>query len=298
MRALISDDVATRGGVALAVATALAVVGCGGDEPTVPDIDEVVEQDLSEFEIDVTSQSRVKLNAKDGTIRIRGVANADSVRVDGVRRVESTTMDSAAAYLIDLDVVSSVSADAIRIETSHPDPLSSVRYSVDYDVTVPQGMEVEIENACGDVYAVTVYSSLAVTTGHGNVTLWDVHGSASVYVDRGYIAAVITVPEHGTVDLGVRDGTIGLDIPLDTSAQLSATTTGGLITVSNLELADPGADSSTSVTGTLGAGDGSIALEATMGDVTVSGYDSGYSLGAGDGSSVLEGMTGDVAAGD
>ena len=67
------------------------------------------------------------------------------------------------------------------------------------------------------------------------------------------------------------NGNITLDLPTNTSAEFSANVNSGSIVISNLVLQSE-VITPTSVTGTLGNGEGEISLETVTGDINVSGF--------------------------
>ena len=66
------------------------------------------------------------------------------------------------------------------------------------------------------------------------------------------------------------NGSIDLTIPTTTDAELSIALTNGIITVSNLTI-DGAVTTPTSVSGTLGTGEGSLILRTTNGNITLRG---------------------------
>ena len=96
---------------------------------------------------------------------------------------------------------------------------------------------------------------------NGNVTLTDIVGEARVGLVNGNIDAEVTPPASGTIELTNVNGNVILDVPTDVSAQLEATLTNGTISLANLTVQNE-VTTATSLTGTLGAGEGEIELRA------------------------------------
>jgi DUF4097 and DUF4098 domain-containing protein YvlB len=105
----------------------------------------------------------------------------------------------------------------------------------------------------------------------GQVLLDEISGSAVVNLVTGGIEAQVTLPEDGMVNLNLVTGNIGLNIPQNTSAEFSAAVVTGTISMSDLVLQNP-ASTSTSLSGTLGNGEGTILLNVVTGSVSVHGF--------------------------
>jgi DUF4097 and DUF4098 domain-containing protein YvlB len=112
-----------------------------------------------------------------------------------------------------------------------------------------------------------------VTVHHenGEVTLRGIVGNARVNLLNGPIEGDITLPVHGTIDLNTVNGHIDLTLPANTSAVFSANVTSGRVSLSDLVLQDE-VSTSTSLSGTLGTGQGTISLETRNGNIRVSGF--------------------------
>ncbi len=80
-----------------------------------------------------------------------------------------------------------------------------------------------------------------------------------------------TPPASGTIDFANGNGNLTLDVPTDVSAELEATVTSGTISLTNLTLQNE-VSSPTSLTGTLGAGEGQITLGTVNGNIAISGF--------------------------
>ena len=87
---------------------------------------------------------------------------------------------------------------------------------------------------------------------------------------NGNIDAGMSLPLNERIDLATVNGNVNLTIPTSTSAQFSASVTFGTVRVSNLNLKG-GTSTTQAKSGTLGDGEGTIALRSSIGDITVTG---------------------------
>jgi DUF4097 and DUF4098 domain-containing protein YvlB len=107
---------------------------------------------------------------------------------------------------------------------------------------------------------------------NGDVTLFEIFGSLFVYLVNGDIESDVTLPLDGIIDLYMVNGSIDLYIPTDTSAEFLAAVFIGDISTSNLVLKNE-VRTSTSLSGSLGYGQGTIFLEIeNAGNINVFGF--------------------------
>ncbi len=253
-------------------AVALTLIGCGDsyDSADGP-IDEAAEQQIA-VEIDLAGQSRVQLRNRTGTVRLRGTDDGSTLRILATKRVESWDPDVAQDHLSTIDVLTEESPAMVTITTHHPESEQGLRYRVDYSVSLPHSMAAEVFNDVGDIWISAVGGGLFLSSGAGDVTLYEVQSDVSVLADDGDIAATLDVPRHGVVDLGTRTGQVDLTIPEDTSAELMAVASDGKVEISNLEMTESSKAEDSWLSATLGAGDGYIALWSLAGDIELVGY--------------------------
>ena len=229
------------------------------------------EEEPFSFEITVDNQDQFNLLGVNGEITITGQSGANSVVVTGIKRVlSSISSQDAIDHLQDLQIDWGSVANEISVETTQPQDSAERNYTVDYTITLPQYFQIQVNSINAIVLLDSIDNDVAVNIANADVTLRSIHGSASVVLANGAIDGEIVLPLNGTIDLSTATGSIQLAIPVNTSADFSATALFGNINVSNLVFQDE-VRTSTSLTGMLGSGQGMISLNA-MGDVNVSGF--------------------------
>jgi len=228
-------------------------------------------QEPFSYAVEVTTQTAVVLNGINGDIEFVGVAGLDSVFVEGTRRVFSNSLADAEAHLPDVDVVIDVRTGEIGVQTEQPSPSGGRNYVVDYQVTVPIDLRVQIENANGNIVVESLENTARAQVANGNVILDDILGDVLAQTGNGNIVCTATLTAEGQLSLTTGNGNINLQIPTSTSAQFSAAVGNGVITISGLSLQDPTITANL-VTGRLGAGDGQIALATGNGNITAVGF--------------------------
>jgi hypothetical protein len=231
----------------------------------------IVDGSFSE-NVPVSGHSRIRLDAVNGEIEITGQPGATSVTVTAELIVGSNVsrMD-ADTGLNQLDVIVADGSDEIFVQTQQPKNLDGRRYIVNYAITVPSDLAVDVTQVNGHVTVSDIESSLFTELGNGNVYLSDIFGYATVSVGRGSVDGTVTLPPGGEIMISTGNGDIDLRIPASTSADLSALVEFGAITWDNLDLRNA-VHTNRSLTGTLGDGAGLIDLDTKNGNIDVTGF--------------------------
>lgn len=252
---------------ALLLAPALPATGCD-DGATGPN--QFVAEERLSFTFDVADQVLLSVAAKNGNVTVTGVAGGTSLTVEGVRKVWSHSQDDADAHLDLLEVSVEENPDDFVISTEQPQVSGGRAYVVNYTITLPDDFEVAIVNANGNITVIAVKEDVNITNSNGEIRLNGIEGSVAADISNGEIDAAVTLPLDGTLVMSVGNGEIGLSVPQNTSAEFSAEVGNGSITVVNLTLQNQ-VTTPRSVTGTLGAGQGTVSLAVGNGVITVTG---------------------------
>lgn len=133
---------------------------------------------------------------------------------------------------------------------------------------LPPDASLLVDTGSGDVRVSGMSGPVDVTTDSGDVTLAGLTTTGSVQVrSQSGSVDLSGALRGGRFDVQTDSGRIGLGLPSDTDARLSAATESGSITIDRTW---PVAASSRAVTGTLGSGaGGSIRLQTSSGDIRV-----------------------------
>ncbi len=241
------------------------------------------------FKIPVASRSGLALDAINGDIEIRGISDADSVRIWGERRVESESVVDATEHLQELSVEITEGTDEVKVKTVQPNETHSRNYVVDYHLELPKSWQISVDHINGNIDISFMEGDLDVNLINGNIIIenidgnidadltngnmrfWDIKGNVGGNLMNGNIDGKIYLPSSGSCDLDITNGEIDLSIPQSTSATFSAEVTNGTITITDLSLQDETV-TQTSITGRLGSGDGQIDLLTTNGNIVVDGF--------------------------
>ena len=222
-------------------------------------------------EIPVASQTQLALRGINGSVVVSGRSDSSSILVNAVRRVRSESSADAEANLERLQVRVTDLGTQVLVETSQPQDSGGRSFEVDYAITLPRTLEVSVTNVNGAVTIENINAPVNVLNTNGELELQNIVGSVIAEGVNGRIEATSTLPRAGRIELALVNGNVELAIPQNTSATLSARTSNGTVTLSNLSLSSS-TSAPSSVQGTLGGGDGTIILTTVNGTIRVSGF--------------------------
>ncbi|UCE66253.1 MAG: hypothetical protein JSU85_15645 [Candidatus Zixiibacteriota bacterium] len=223
-----------------------------------------------EYAVGVVDHTRFSLAAINGTVNITGVPGADSVMISGEKSVGSESMEDAEDYLQFLEVTVEDNISGVAVRTEQPANTYGRSYTVDYNITIPRDFIVVATAVNGLIFISTINNNITVQHVNGQISINEIFGSANVTMVNGQIIGDITLPPDGMIDMLTVNGDINLIMPQNTSAEFSAIVANGYINVYNLVLHDQ-VSTNTSVSGTLGDGQGTISLLVTNGGINVAG---------------------------
>jgi DUF4097 and DUF4098 domain-containing protein YvlB len=104
---------------------------------------------------------------------------------------------------------------------------------VDYEITVPSGIEIEIENINGDVTAKNLNSDLRIDLVNGDIELSNYTGSLDCEITNGSFSGEIDSTRG--IDISTINGSVTLNLNNFMNANVKAETVNGRITEENLQ---------------------------------------------------------------
>jgi hypothetical protein len=252
----------------LSLVLVIPMLGCGSDEVTGPGNKFFAEADF-EYRVLAGGRDSLQVEGINGAVEITGVNGATTISITGTKRVEATSQLEADAGLGLLEVEIDSTTAEIGVRTDQP--TDGRTYKVDYEITIPDDYVVTVFNDNGGVAVNALQNDLSVECENGAVVTNVLGGDVRVVVGNGGISGNLALAIGGIVNLQVGNGGIAIGIPQNTSAKFAATVGNGTITTSNLTLTDV-TQTPTSLSGTLGGGNGSITLGVVNGTIAVAGY--------------------------
>lgn len=229
----------------------VADIGCGHTAPR-------------EATLDAAGATRLVIDAGAGSLDVHGVSGAAEVRASG------TACASRESILDQVRLVAERRGDALYLEARFPERFSG-NAALDFEVEVPAGLAVEIEDGSGPI-TVRGVASLSLRDGSGEIEVSDVRGAVTIEDGSGEIellgigGAVAIEDGSGAIDLRGIGGRITIE---DGSGEITIRDADGDVIV------DEDGSGSIEVTGVGGSvlvredGSGSIRVEDVRGDFTV-----------------------------
>jgi len=220
--------------------------------------------------IEWTTQTLLDVTGINGVVTITGVSGADALTVSALRKVKSDTQADANARLAGLRVEMDSTATGFGVRTDQPSDTEGRTYTVDYTITAPRELVLSVTNPNGDVTVQAFDDDVTLTVINGVIQAYDIGGDAHLTVGNGQVIMTSALAADGTFDLRATNGSIELNVPTPTNAGVMGSWTNGSMSVVNLSLANE-VRTSSSLTGMLGNGDGTILLTIVNGTIVLAG---------------------------
>ena len=229
--------------------------------------------------LDVRPGALVVLTNVNGSIRI---SSWDQPRVHVVANKEvDADRDDAKDVLRELQVEISARDGGVVINTRYPKQTEGVgsilewllghgiNAKVEYEVTVPRTMNLQITDTNGRIHVADVTGSLELETTNGRIEAERCAGSMKASTTNGAIQAeLVRVAKGQPMRFETTNGRIELKLPRDFAANVDAETTNGSI---HTDVPITTTDSSrNSLRGTMNGGGTPLRLHTTNGGITIS----------------------------
>lgn len=187
---------------------------------------------------DVRPGTLFSLKNENGRIVIRTWTEA-RVQLHATERVESRDPALARRVLDAIRIVPTATAGELRIEAQVPrrnDGLldwiagTNVSTSIDWDIALPQSMDVHIVNTNGRIEVAGVSGSIRISDTNGRIDCQACAGDIDAETTNGSIRAELTRVNQGrNIRLESTNGKLTVVLPRSFGAQIDAETTNGSI---------------------------------------------------------------------
>lgn len=228
--------------------------------------------DTSDHKINATSKRKLVLNNIMGNIKInRGSTN--EVTINAVKEVKVKKRDKDKPFnevTIQIDTTS----DFISVATTINEYNTSIfqkggtNAEVHYTITVPETMDLEIENISGNVVINNITGDINIELVNGDIDLTGVTGRIVTDIANGDISADIDSTQG--MDLNTVNGSVRLNLSEELKARVKADVANGRITYEQLKFSSLFEEKG-SFRGTLGTSDVEINIDIVNGKVRLYG---------------------------
>jgi DUF4097 and DUF4098 domain-containing protein YvlB len=200
------------------------------------------------------------------------------IRIVAEKRVESRDADAAQKAFSELRVEPSMTATGLRVLTHYPrrgsdsvfDWLAGTNISmtVNYEVTVPRSMNVDLDNTNGGIDVSDVRGSMHISNTNGHIELLRCAGDVDAETTNGHVKAELSEVTAKGVRLESTNGRITIALPKAIAARVDAATTNGRINT-DLPITTTRFEK-TSLRGTInGGGTFDVKLRTTNGSIDI-----------------------------
>lgn len=203
-------------------------------------------------------------------------AKGPQVEVTAARELRMRTPEEAQAALKDIQMIESVSADSVRIETptqesSRREQSRSGFLTVNYRVGVPAALQVTLKTENGQISVEKVDSGISATTTNGNVTARGVSGPLEATTVNGGVTVDIAGALKGNIIVNGVNGGVRLNVetPVDAELDLSAVNGGVSVDEGIEKMLSTSKKDRTAIRGRLNQGGPRVAAHIVNGVVRV-----------------------------
>jgi DUF4097 and DUF4098 domain-containing protein YvlB len=216
----------------------------------------------------ITATGTVEIVNANGRIEITGT---DGVQVEVVaeRNARAMTDEDARKVLAEVQIVESVTADLVRLETKAPTG-EGRRVDVTYRLKVPASVNVRLRNSNGTVEVVALKGTVKAETDNGTVIGRQLAGAVDANTTNGSVRLEVDGVAVGGIRAETVNGTVELTLPSSAKADLQATCVNGRVAVNGLKVDGP-ETTRRRVEGRLNGGGPKVVLEATNGRIQLTG---------------------------
>ena len=193
------------------------------------------------------------------------------IEVSAERIAKATSDEAAKDLLAKIQIVESVTADSVRLETKTPKTFGPGGAEVKYTIKVPGGLHVRAETTNGGIKLTGISNDVEATTTNGGVNGEGLSGSVDASTTNGGVhLALSKLGAHG-LKAETTNGGVSVQIPADTKANVSAHVVNGGLGVENLSIVATSEQTRRHLEGTLNGGGPQIELTTTNGGVRLTG---------------------------
>lgn len=197
--------------------------------------------ETSEFSVNTVSKRKLKLENINGNITVSRSSDSTSLKIKAYKEIKvkkkylNTPFDE---IIIDVDSNSQDIIIKTVISNKGSDGFFNIGRSqnVDYNIYVPENLDIEIENVNGEIIAGEINNDLSIENVNGNAEINNFQGKLNCEITNGSLSGEIDSTRG--VNINIINGSISLKLNNFLSANLNVQTVNGKITDEELTLKD------------------------------------------------------------
>jgi len=196
-------------------------------------------QERTETNIPFQPGGYLHLKNENGDIHVTSW-NEDMVHIIAFKRIHSSRKGNEDELLDQIEINIDQQGDELEIETRGPRSSDGFlgrifnrnksSYSVDYEIHVPEQIDLNLENANGNIEVRGVEGKIRLETTNGNIEAHEIEGLAKCKTTNGSIYSEFeAVPDEDKMSFVTTNGSIKLFLPEDFGGELDLKTINGNI---------------------------------------------------------------------
>jgi DUF4097 and DUF4098 domain-containing protein YvlB len=162
------------------------------------------------------------LKTRNGRIEIHGDAAAADVAIAATKSASGKTIDEARQFAEQIGINTSRNAASLNIEPSYPDLDSARNYAVDFRITLPPNVRLNLATSNGPVVVASMKGDVDVNTSNGGVDLRGIEGRVRADTSNG---PIVVKNVRGDLELDTSNGAI--DVAASGDKFIRCTTSNG-----------------------------------------------------------------------
>jgi hypothetical protein len=203
-----------------------------------------------------------------GRIDVTGTEGTQ-VEVVAERTAKAMTDEEAQKLLAQLQIVETVTAGSVRLETKAPTG-EGRKFEITYHVLVPASVNVRVQNSNGAITLATLKGTVKAESDNGTIVGRQLTGAVAANTTNGSVRLELGAVAAGGVRAETVNGAVDVTLPSDAKADIQATCVNGRIGLENLKVDGP-ESTRRRVEGHLNGGGPKVVLDATNGRIQLTG---------------------------
>jgi len=164
------------------------------------------------------------LKTRNGRIEIRGDAAASDVSIAATKSASGKSIDEARQFAERIEINTSRDASTLNIEPAYPDLDSARNYAVDFCITLPPNVRLDLATSNGRVIVAAMANDVEINSSNGGVDLREIKGKVRADTSNG---PIVVKNVRGDLDLDTSNGDIEVVASGDKSIRCT-TSNGGV----------------------------------------------------------------------
>ncbi len=189
------------------------VVGCA--YPYRIGVDEAMREPLN-------GAQTIELKSRNGRIEVRGDTAASQVQIAATKSASGNSTAEARNFAEDIEISTSRTGNSLHIEPTFPDRDNARQYAVDFLITLPPNVGLNLSTSNGRVVVATMKGDVDVNTSNGPVDLREIEGKVHADTSNG---AIVVKNVRGDLNLETSNG--GIDVAASGDKNIRCHTSNG-----------------------------------------------------------------------